>query len=70
MKRIMGFVAGAVTGALVGATFAVLFAPMPGKTLREDLENRIQNVKDQMQKAATARQVELETRLEELRKPQ
>ena len=53
MQRMLGFLAGAVSGALVGATLAILFAPAPGKTVREDLQHRVQQVQEQMKKAAS-----------------
>ena len=67
MQRTLGFLAGALTGALVGATISVLFAPAPGKTLREDVSGRFIELKDQMQAAAQERRAEMESQLESLR---
>jgi len=70
MQRTFSFLAGALTGALVGATLAVLFAPVPGKTLRQDLQDRFNELRDEMQNAAADRRSELEAQLQSLRSPQ
>ncbi len=70
MQRVLSFLAGALSGALVGATLMVLFTPAPGKTIRSDLQSRVQNLKDEMQGAASARRAEMEAQLARLRAPQ
>ncbi|NJN43851.1 MAG: YtxH domain-containing protein [Anaerolineae bacterium] len=70
MQRAFSFLAGAVTGALVGATLMVLFTPAPGESVRSDLQNRVQQFRDQLQDAASTRRAEMETQLANLRAPQ
>jgi gas vesicle protein len=70
MQRALSFIAGAVAGALVGATMMVLFTPAPGETIRSDLQNRIQRLRDEMQGAASSRRAEMEAQLARLRAPQ
>jgi len=70
MQRALSFLAGAVTGALAGATLMVLFTPAPGETIRSDLQNRVQRLRDEMQSAASNRRAEMEAQLTRLRAPQ
>ncbi len=70
MQRALSFLSGALSGALVGATLMVLFTPAPGKTIRADLQSRIQNLRDEMQGAASSRRMEMEAQLARLRAPQ
>ncbi len=70
MQRALSFLAGALSGALVGGTLMVLFTPAPGKTIRSDLQNRVQTLRDEMQGAASARRAEMEAQLARLRAPQ
>lgn len=69
MQRTFSFLVGAFTGALVGATLMVLLTPASGETIRSDLRNRIDALRDQMQDAAAARRSELESQLDSLRTP-
>lgn len=69
MQKTLSFLAGALTGALVGATLAVLFAPTPGKELRQDITDRFQALRDEMQEAAAGRRAEMEAQLAQLRAP-
>lgn len=69
MQRTFSFLVGAFTGALVGATLMVLLTPASGETIRSDLRNRIDALRDQMQDAAAARRSELESQLDSLRAP-
>lgn len=69
MQRTLSFLAGALTGALVGATLMVLFTPASGETVRSDLRNRLDALRDQMQEAASARREEMEAQLSNLRAP-
>lgn len=69
MQRTLSFLAGAVAGALVGATLMVLFTPASGETIRSDLQNRVQRLRDEMQGAASNRRAELEAQLASLRAP-
>lgn len=69
MQRTLSYLAGALVGALVGATLMVLFTPAPGETIRSDLRNRIEALREQMEDAAQARREELEAQLSSLRAP-
>ena len=70
MQRTLSFLVGALTGALVGAALGVLFTPASGKTLREDMQHRLQQLRDEMQEAAQDRRAEMEAQLAQLRSPQ
>jgi gas vesicle protein len=69
MQKTLSYLAGAVTGALVGATLVVLFTPASGETIRSDLRNRVDALRDQMKIAASDRRAELEAQLNRLREP-
>ena len=69
MQKTLSYLAGALTGALVGATLVVLFTPASGETIRSDLRNRVEALRDQMKDAAAARRAELEAQLASLREP-
>lgn len=69
MRKMMSFLSGAVMGALVGATIALLMAPSSGDDLQGELRQRFSQFKDELTQAASARRVELETKLAEMRKP-
>ena len=69
MQRTFSYLAGAITGALVGATLVVLFTPQSGESIRSDLRNRVQSLREQMKEAASARRQELEAQLSDLRAP-
>jgi gas vesicle protein len=69
MQKTLSYLAGAVTGALVGATLVVLFTPASGETIRSDLRNRVDALRDQMKDAASDRRAELEAQLNRLREP-
>ncbi len=67
MRRMTSFIVGAAMGALVGATVAILLAPYSGDDLRTEMRARIARVQEDMQKAATERRQEMESRLTSLR---
>jgi gas vesicle protein len=48
-EETMGYVRGVVHGALLGAALALLYAPKPGRHLRQDLNSRLDRVRGQMQ---------------------
>jgi gas vesicle protein len=55
MQRFFSFLAGAMVGGLFGATLAILLTPASGEDLRMQMQDRAQNVRDQVQSAAAAR---------------
>ncbi len=69
MNKIMSFLMGAILGALIGATVAVLLAPSSGEELREQIQDRSIQLRDDIKTVAEERRAELERELETLRKP-
>lgn len=45
----MGYLRGVVHGLIIGGTVALLYAPKPGRQMREDLSGRFDQVRGQMQ---------------------
>jgi gas vesicle protein len=70
MKRFMAFMVGVIMGAMVGSTIAVLLAPASGEDLRNQLQERIARLQEEIRKAAADRRTELEEQLATLRAPQ
>ncbi|MBT7219007.1 MAG: YtxH domain-containing protein [Chloroflexi bacterium] len=56
-------------GGLVGATAALLLAPSTGEELRGQMKERISTFQDEMGQAMNSRKVELEKKLDDMRKP-
>ena len=69
MKKFFGFLTGAVMGGLVGATIALLLAPSSGDKLRVQLQDRFGAFRDEINQAMADKRIELEGKLEEMRKP-
>ena len=69
MKKVFGFLTGAVMGGLVGATLALLLAPSSGEKLRGQLQERFGAFQEEISQAMSDKRVELEAKLEEMRKP-
>jgi gas vesicle protein len=69
MKKLLGFLSGAVMGGLVGATLALLLAPSSGDELRGQLHDRYGAFQSEIKQAMDAKRIELEGKLEDLRKP-
>lgn len=70
MRRTISFFIGIIMGGLVGATIALLFAPDSGTELRDQIRERAENLGTEVRRAAGSRRIELQERLETLRKPQ
>lgn len=70
MRRTISFFIGVVMGGLVGATIALLFAPDSGADIREQIRERAESLTNEVRRAAGSRRIELQERLETLRKPQ
>lgn len=45
----MGYLKGVIHGAIIGGAVALLYAPKPGRQMREDLSERLDQVRGQMQ---------------------
>jgi len=69
MKKFLGFLSGAIMGGLVGAVLALLLAPSSGEELRGELKERFGGFQEEISQAMKDKRVELEAKLEELRKP-
>ncbi|MFH2039321.1 MAG: YtxH domain-containing protein [Chloroflexota bacterium] len=70
MRRTISFFIGVIMGGLVGATIALLFAPDSGTELRDQIRERAESLSTEIRRAAGSRRIELQERLETLRKPQ
>ena len=70
MRRTISFFIGVIMGGLVGATIALLFAPDSGTDLRGQIRERAESLGTEISRAAGSRRIELQERLEILRKPQ
>lgn len=60
MSKSSKFMAGAFMGAAVGGILAVLFAPKSGEELRKELQEKSAQIIDEVQKAASQAQQEME----------
>ncbi len=69
MNKIMSFLMGAILGGLVGASVAILLAPTSGVELREQLQDRSIQLRDEIKTVAEERRAELERELAALRAP-
>lgn len=45
----MGYMRGVIHGLIIGGTVALLYAPKPGTQMRQELSDRIEKVRGQMQ---------------------
>jgi gas vesicle protein len=48
-EEIMGYLRGVVHGLIIGGAVALLYAPKPGRQMREELSERLDQVRGQMQ---------------------
>jgi gas vesicle protein len=69
VNNIVGFLAGIAAGTLVGVSLAILFAPSSGEEMRQQLRERAEYVRDEVQRARDERRAELEQQLADLRSP-
>lgn len=67
MQKALNFVLGAVLGGLFGGAIALLLTPVSGDELRMQVNEYTRQVKSEVEQAATARRVELERELADLR---
>ncbi len=67
MQKALNFFLGAVLGGLVGSSLALLLTPVSGDELRMQVNEYTRQVKSEVEQAATARRVELERELADLR---
>jgi gas vesicle protein len=67
MQKVLNFVLGFVLGGLVGGSIALLMTPMSGNELRTEVIDYSRQVRQDVEQAATARRMELERELANLR---
>lgn len=67
MKKFMNLVFGLVLGGLVGSTLALLLTPVSGEELKNSMRDYSNQVKNEVEQAASARRVEMERELANLR---
>jgi gas vesicle protein len=70
MERFLRFVFGLLLGVVVGAAAVVLFVPESGAETRARIQDRVEEILAEGQRAAEERRVELTTQFEELKKVQ
>ena len=69
MKGVTSFLSGAIMGSLVGAAVALLFAPASGDDLRNQMQERVERIQEEVRRAAEDRRAELEQQLATMRAP-
>jgi len=62
-----GLLAGLVVGAIIGAAISLLYTPKPGKEMREELLERIDDVKERVDVVAKDLLEVAKTRVEEVK---
>ncbi|GAB4471998.1 MAG: hypothetical protein Kow00124_09510 [Anaerolineae bacterium] len=68
MSKLLNFMAGLLLGAFVGAVIALLFAPMPGRDLRSEAQDRADKVLSDVRAAVAEERKKLEAELEALKR--
>jgi gas vesicle protein len=69
MNRIFSFLSGAIIGGLIGAAVGLLLAPSSGEDLRLQIQDRAQEIQNEVKQAAATRRAEMEHQLASLRAP-
>ena len=69
MQRVLNFLSGAMLGGVVGAAIAILLAPTSGVELREQMQERANQLQLEVKQASETRRAELEQQLALLRAP-
>jgi gas vesicle protein len=69
MNRSTSFLLGAIIGGTIGAITAILLAPTSGENLRSNIAARADQIRSEVNQAATERRAELERQLASLRQP-
>lgn len=69
MERFVRFMVGLCFGAAVGVALVVLLAPQSGEETRQRIQEKVDAVLMEGQRAAEERRLELLTQFEELKKP-
>ncbi len=69
MARLGSFLSGSIIGGIVGAAVTILLTPSSGQELREQMQDRVQEIQLNVKNAAATRRAELEQELVLLREP-
>lgn len=67
MRKFGSLMFGALLGGLVGSALALLFAPASGEQTRKNIQDYVENLKDEVNRAADEKRAELEAQLNNLR---
>ena len=67
MRKLIAFLLGFALGAMIAVVIGTLLAPESGEDTRGRIEQYIQHVLDEGKRAASDRQAELESQLEQLK---
>lgn len=68
MSKIFGFLAGAMCGAIVGAVAVLLLTPQSGRELREQAQQRYNEMLEEGRKAAEQRRQEILNEFEAMKR--
>jgi gas vesicle protein len=69
MDRVVRMMAGLLLGAAVAAGLVLLFAPRSGAEMRQQIQERIQDILAEGREAADSRRLELTAQFENLKQP-
>ncbi len=69
MARIGRFILGAIIGSLFATVVVILLTPTPGSDMRKRLNNRLEEMRNEVRMAAENRRRELELELGKLQHP-
>ena len=69
MRIFVHFMEGFVLGGVVGAALGLLLAPASGEELRGQIQDEVNRVRSEVEKASSDRRIELEQQLATLRSP-
>ncbi len=69
MARLGSFLSGGIIGGIVGAAVTILLTPSSGQELRDQMQDRVQEIQLNVKNAAASRRAELEQELVLLREP-
>jgi len=67
MRKFGNFIFGAMLGGIIGSTLALLLAPASGEKARNEIKAYFSNLKEEINRAADEKRVELEMELHRLR---
>ena len=68
MRKFFQFILGVITGAFLGSALVILLTPYSGSDLLKQVFSRLSALSDEIQQASTAKRLEMENELANLRK--